>query len=303
MTEWAKLSNEFAEITAKAAQFTVAVHTETRGSSSGVFWRNGIVVTVDHALHRDEEIQLTLPDGTIADAKLIGRDPSSDLAVLKTDATAGTLPSFGDTTNLAPGHITLVVGRTRASGPVAAFGIVSLAASERRVWGGGSLCPYVRLDVALQRTAVGGVVVSADGKAVGMATPKFAVTGALALPVATIDRAIDQLLQNGRIAKGYLGLGLQPVRLPENLRETLRRKEKTAAMVLEVGPEGPAQSAGVLIGDILVELNGQPVTRLEDVQAHLQAEDVGKSLRARFLRGGEPREVLLVVGERPNGGD
>lgn len=301
-TEWLTLSKELAEATASAALFTVAVHTEARGSSSGIIWRPGVVVTAEHALQRDEEIHITPPDGQIVTATLVGRDPSTDLAVLRCEQAKAT-PSFGDTSALRQGHIALVVGRTRASGPVAALAFVSLVASERRLWGGGNLSPYVRLDVALQRTAVGGAVVDADGRIVGLATPKFAHVGALAAPVATIDRVVTALLEKGRIPRGYFGLGLQPVRLPENLRETLQRKEKTAVMVLEVESGGPAHKAGVVIGDILVAINGKSVTRLEDVWAHLIAESIGQLVTAQFLRGGVPREASIAVGERPNGGN
>jgi S1-C subfamily serine protease len=159
----------------------------------------------------------------------------------------------------------------------------------------------LRLDVALQRTAVGGAVVNGEGRIVGLATPKFAPGGALAVPVSTVNQVVDVLLDKGRIPRGYLGVGLQPVRLPESLRQALQRKEKTAAIVLEVETEGPAHNAGVVIGDILVKLEGKPVMRLEDVQAHLHGEAIGKAVRAEFLRGGVPREVSIVVGERPDG--
>jgi S1-C subfamily serine protease len=300
-SEWATLSKELAETTAKAGEYAVAVHTESRGSSSGVIWRSGIIVTAEHALQRDEDIQLTLSDGKVAGAKLVGRDSSSDVAVLKCERASAAVPSFSDTATLHPGNVTLVVGRTRASGPIAALAFVSMVASERRLWGGLSLSPYVRLDVALQRTGVGGAVVDAEGRVAGVATPKFAPVGALALPVATVNRVVDALLTQGRIPRGYLGVGLQPVRLPENLRETLQRQEKTAAIVLEVEPGGPAHNAGVVIGDILLSLNSKPVTRLEDVQAHLHGENIGKSVAARFLRGGAPRDVTITIAERPNG--
>jgi S1-C subfamily serine protease len=300
-SEWATLSKELAETTAKTGAHVVAVHTESRGSSSGVIWRPGIIVTAEHALQRDEDIQVTLPDGKVTDAKLVGRDSSTDLAVLKCEQASASVPSFSDTATLHPGNVTLVVGRTRASGPVAALAFVSMVANERRLWGGLSLAPYVRLDVALQRTGVGGAVVDAEGRVAGIATPKFAPSGALALPVATVNRVVDALLAQGRIPRGYLGVGLQPVRLPENLRETLQRREKTAAIVLEVEPGGPAHNAGVVIGDILLSLNTKPVARLEDVQAHLHSENIGKSVAARFLRGGAPRDVTIAIAERPNG--
>jgi S1-C subfamily serine protease len=300
-SEWATLSKELAETTAKAGAHAVAVHTESRGSSSGVIWRPGVIVTTEHALQRDEDIQLTLPDGRVADAKLAGRDSSTDIAVLKCEQADAVVTSFSDTATLQAGNVTLVVGRTRASGPVAALAFVSMVANERRLWGGLALSPYVRLDVALQRTGVGGAVVDPEGRVAGIATPKFAPTGALALPVATVNTVVDALLAKGRIPRGYLGVGLQPVRLPENLRETLQRREKTAAIVLEVEPGGPAHNAGVVIGDILLSLNAKPVTRLEDVQAHLHGENIGKSVAARFLRGGAPRDVSIAVAERPNG--
>jgi S1-C subfamily serine protease len=302
-SEWITISKEFAEATAKVAAFTAAVHTGSRGSSSGVLWRPGIIVTAEHALERDESIQATLPDGQVAETKLAGRDPGSDIAVLRCEQAKGGVPAFGDTTALQPGNVTLVVGRTRASGPVASLAFVSMVAKERRLWGGGLLSPYVRLDVGLQRTGVGGAVVDAEGRVVGLATPKFAHVGALALPVATVNRVVDALLAKGRIPRGYLGVGLQQVRLPENLRETLQRKEKSAAMVLEVEAGGPAHQSGVVIGDILVSLNGKAVTRLEDVQSQLQGETIGTSVNAQFLRGGVSREVSIAIGERPNGGE
>ncbi len=297
-----ELSNALAQATDRAAASAVAVHTEARGSSSGVVWRPGVIVTAEHALRRDEEIHLTLPDGRVVPASLAGRDPSTDLAVLKC-AEAGTgVAEFGDVGSLKPGSFTLVVGRTRASGPVAALGVVSLVAPERRTWTGASLAPYIRLDVSLQPTAVGGVVVDAHGRAAGIASPRFARFGAIAIPAPTVNAVVDTLLQKGRIPRGYLGVGLQPVRLPDALRQSLHHGEKTAAIVLEVEPEGPAHQAGIVIGDIFVALGGRPVTRLEDVHSQLHGGAIGKPLTLKFVRGGAVQEASLVVAERSHGG-
>jgi S1-C subfamily serine protease len=301
-TEWIAISNALADATEKAAAHAVAVHTEPRGSSSGIIWRPGLIVTAEHALRRDEEIQATLPDGKVASAKLQGRDPSTDLALLKCGEATTAPAAWGDSGRFRAGQLTLVVGRTRASGAVAALGCVSLVTSERRVWGGAAISPYVRLDVALQRTAVGGAVIDSSGQVAGVATPKFAPAGALALPVATVNRVVDALLAKGHIPRGYLGVGLQPIRLPDNLCEALERREKTATIVLEVEAGGPAHKAGVLIGDILIGLHGKQVMRLEDVHAHLHGEQIGKAVNAEFLRGGERREASIVIGERPNRG-
>jgi S1-C subfamily serine protease len=302
-TELIELSNALAEATDRAAGSVVAVHTERRGSSSGIVWRAGVIVTSEHSLRRDDEIQVTLPNGRVASATLAGRDPSTDVAVLKCpDATHAAL-EIGDVAKLKPGSLTLVVGRTRASGPVAALGVVSLVASDRRTWTGASLVPYVRLDVGLQPTAVGGAVIDASGSVVGLATPRFARFGAIAVPASSINKTADTLLQKGHIPRGYVGVGLQPVRLPDGLREKLKWDEKTAAIVMDVYPGGPADKAGIVIGDILISLAGHAVTRLEDIQSHLAGDTIGKTLPLKFVRGGVIQEGSIVVAERPHGGE
>jgi S1-C subfamily serine protease len=296
-----ELSNALAQTTEIAALSTVAVHTESRGSSSGVIWRSGMIVTAEHALRRDEGIQATLPGGRVVAAELVGRDASTDLAVLTCAEAATSTAEFGAVESLKPGSLTLVVGRTRASGAVAALGVVSLLAPERRSWTGASLTPYVRLDVGLQPTAVGGAVVDAQGRIVGIATPRFARFGAIIIPPLPINRVVDTLLQKGHIPRGYLGIGLQTVRLPEALRNSLQRTEKTGAIILEVEPGGPADKAAIVIGDILVSLAGQSIARFEDIQSHLQPENIGKTLTAKIVRGGAVQEVSVAVAERPRG--
>jgi S1-C subfamily serine protease len=297
------LSNALAQATDRAAASTVAVHTEARGSSSGVVWRAGVIVTAEHALRRDEDIQITLPGGRVASATLAGRDASTDLAVLKCAEATSAITETSDVSTIKPGSLALVVGRTRVSGPVAALGAVSLVVAERRAWTGAALAPYIRLDVGVQPTAVGGVVVDPSGRIIGIATPRFARFGAIAVPAPAVNRVMDTLLQKGRIPRGYLGVGLQPVRLPDALRKTLKRDDKTAAIVLEVEPEGPAHKAGIVIGDIFVTLAGHPVTRLEDVHGQLGAESIGRSLPLKFVRGGALQEASIVVAERAHGAD
>jgi S1-C subfamily serine protease len=301
-TELIDLSNALVRETDRAAASVVAVHTEARGSSSGVVWRTGIIVTAEHALRRDEEIQVTLPDGRAVPATLAGRDASTDLAVLKCAEATSPVSETSDVSTIKPGSLALVVGRTRASGPVAALGTVSLVAPERRSWIGAPLSPYVRLDVGLQPTAVGGAVIDAYGRAIGMATPRFARFGAIAVPASTLNRVVDALLKAGHIPHGYLGVGLHPIRLPEALRQTLQRNEKTAAMVVEVEPDSPAHKAGLMIGDLLISFGAHSITRVEDVHAQLAAEAIGKPVVVKLVRGGAAQEVSIVVGERPRGG-
>ena len=295
-----ELSNALAGATERAAAHIVAVHTGRRGSSSGVIWRAGMIVTADHALRSDEEIHITLPDQRVVSASLVGRDATTDLAVLKCPEAAWPVPAFGDAAAFAAGHIALVVGRTRASGPVAALGAVSLAVAERRHWGGTILSPYLRLDIGLQPTAIGGAVVDARGGVIGIATPKFARFGAIAIPNATVNRVADVLLSKGHVPRGYLGVGLQPVRLPSEL-SLAQRKGKTANIVLDVAPESPAHKAGILIGDLVLSLDGHEVHHPGDVHSTLGPDSIGKTFVAQLLRGGELREVRISVTERPNG--
>ena len=301
--ELIELSNALAAATERAAIHIVAVHSGPRGSSSGVIWRAGIIVTADHALRSDEEIKVTLPEQRVVSATLVGRDATTDLAVLKCAEAASPVPAFGDAAALAAGHLTLVVGRTRASGPVAALAAVSLAAAERRQWGGATLSPYIRLDVGLQPTAIGGAVVDARGNVVGIATPKFARFGAIAIPAATVNHVADALLSKGRIPRGYLGVGLQPIRLPAELKQSTHRKGKTATIVLDVAADGPAHKAGLLIGDLLLTLDGHEVLHPGDVHSTLGPDSIGKTFVAQLLRGGELREVRIGVTERANGAE
>lgn len=300
--ELIELSSELAQLTGRAAASVVAVHTEIRGSSSGVIWRPGIIVTSEHALRRDEEIQVTLPNGRVVTATLTGRDASTDIAVLKCAEAVSAVAESGDVAQVKPGSLTLVVGRTRASGPVAALGVVSLVAPDRRTWTGGSLIPYIRLDVSLQPTAVGGAVIGPQGGTIGLATPRFARFGAIAVPASILNKIADTLLKKGHVPRGYLGVGLQPVTLPGNLRESLQQQEKTAAIVLEIEPGGPADKAGIVIGDILVSLAGHPIARPGDIQSLVVGDAIGKSLPLKFVRGGSIQESHIVVAERPHAG-
>jgi len=299
--ELIELSNALAQATDRVAASAVAIHTESRGSSSGVVWHKGVIVTAEHALRRDEEIQVTLPDGRVVGATLAGRDDSTDLAVLKCVEATSAVAEISDAAAAKPGSLALVVGRTRASGPVAALGVVSLVASERRAWIGASISPYIRLDVGLQPTAVGGAVVDAYARIIGIATPRFARFGAIVVPATTVNRVVDILLEKGRIPRGYLGVGLQPVRLPESLRQALGRSEKTAVIVVDVAPDGPANKAGVVIGDILISLGDQEISTPTDVHAQLAAQAIGGRLAAKLVRGGAMQQTTIVVGEYPNG--
>jgi S1-C subfamily serine protease len=286
--ELAALSNEIAAAVELAGRNVVAVHARPRFSSSGVFWRPGAIVTAEHTVRREEEITVTLPDGATVPATLAGTDPGTDLAVLKIDIT--THAPGRSTTAPAPGTLALTIGRSEDSGVNATLGIISACSGEWRTWRGGRLDHYIRLDLTLYPGSDGGAVVNTNGETIGIATSALSRIAGLAIPAVTVDRVVDEILARGRVTRGYLGVGLQPVELPDHLK---------GLIVLSVEPAGPAARAGILIGDILVKLGGKPVQDTDDIQLVLERHVVGGKVEVEVLRGGEPRRIDVVVGERP----
>ena len=274
----------------------VAVDAHPRFSSSGVLWQPGVVVTADHMLRRDDDIRVTLADGRRVTATLAGRDAGTDLAVLKVEE-PGAIDA-GEPT-LRAGNLVLAVGRSQDDGASAALGVISSTGGPWHTWRGGRVDSFIRLDLRLYPGSSGAAVIDAAGKFIGMATSGLSRTSALAIPVATIRRVAKEILEKGHVSRGYLGIGLQPVGLPEHLKTKLNLSDSRALIVLSVEQDAPAGKAGMVIGDVLVALDGKPVSDTDDVQAVLGAEYLGKTLRASVVRGGELHEVAVVVAERP----
>ncbi|HUO27932.1 MAG TPA: S1C family serine protease [Bryobacteraceae bacterium] len=288
--ELAALSNELAGAVEQAGRAVVAVNARARFASSGVVWRPGVIVTAEHTIRRREEIGITLPDGRTTSATLAGRDAGTDLAVLKLAENGTPAATFGAPEKLKPGQVVLAIGRSPDSGVNATMGIMSAVSGAWRTWRGGQLDQYLRLDLTLYPASSGGAVVDTAGRVLGIATSALSRIAGLAVPVSTVDRVVDELLRAGHIARGYLGLGLHPVALPDG---------STGLIVLSSESDGPAARAGVLIGDILTVLAGKPVGDTDDIQAALGGDAVGKPIAARIVRGGQVIELNITVGERP----
>ena len=292
------LSNNLADAVEQAGNAVVAVNARQRMSSSGVYWRPGVIVTADHTVKREEEITVTLPDGRTVPATLAGRDTSTDLAVLKSEVD---LPAveIGDASLLKVGHMVLALGRSGEIGLSASLGVVSAKSGAWRTWRGGQIDQFLRLDLTLYPGSSGGPSVDASGRVMGINTSGLSRRMDLVIPASTVNRVVDQLLEKGHIARGYLGLGMQPVRLPDTLKNTLNLSEAGGVIVVNIEPNGPAEQSGVLIGDVLVAFDGKPVSDTGDVQAILGSECVGKTISAQIVRGGLSIELAIAVGERP----
>ncbi|GAB4144487.1 MAG: trypsin-like peptidase domain-containing protein [Cyanobacteria bacterium J069] len=294
----AAFSEGLSRAIALAGQSTVAVHARHRMGSSGVHWRPGFVVTADHTIKREDDITLTLPNGQTVAAALVGRDSSTDLAVLNLEESACTVADLGDASSLSVGHIVLAAGRSAENGLSASMGVVSALGGGWRTWHGGQIDQFVRPDVTLYPGFSGGPLVDVQGRIIGINTsgPRHL---ALTIPAVTVNRVVDQLAQRGRISRGYLGVGLQPVRLPPALTQTLHLEQTAGVIVLSIEAGGPSDTAGVLIGDVLLSLGGTPVGDIADVYAKLSTTPVGTPLTAQIVRGGGLVQIEIVVGDRP----
>jgi S1-C subfamily serine protease len=287
--EWAALSNDLAAAVERAGHSVVAVHARPRFSSSGVIWRPGVIVTAQHTIRREEEITVTLPDGSNRPATLAGSDGGTDVAVLRLAEPAGE-PIAQLATAVKPGHIALTVGRSEDSGVNATLGIISAVSGPWRTWRGGRLDQYIRLDLTMYPASSGGIVVDSAGATIGVATSALSRIAGLAIPAASINRVLDEILSRGHVARAYLGVGLQPVALSDHQK---------GLIVLSAETGGPVANAGVLIGDIFVSVNGTPVADTDDVQIALETVRPGQTIEAGLLRGGAEKQIRITVGERP----
>jgi len=295
----ASLSSELAKLVEEFEPYVVAVHGRGHYPSSGVHWRPGVIVTADHTVRRDEDIQVTLPDGKRAESVLVGRDPGTDIAALKVTGLGNPAPHVSEGGQVKAGELALVLGRSADSGPNASLGVISAVSGPWRTWRGGRLENYLRLDATMFPNSSGGAVVDVRGSLLGVATSALSRLAGLAIPATSVNRVLDALLAKGHVPRGYLGIGAQPVGIPDALRGSLSLTAKSGIMVVKVEADGSADRAGVLLGDILVSLDDKPLEDFEDLQSISDSGIIGKQVKARVIRAGALRELSITVGERP----
>jgi len=294
------LSNDFAAAAEGAGPSVVAIYGRRWMPSSGIQWRKGIIVTAHHTIRREEDISVIAEGGKTLKATLAGRDPSTDLAILKLAGDVSLpLPSFGDATVLKLGHVVLALGRSRGTNLVASAGIVGGLNGEWEPRRGGRLDQHIRLTLELYPGFSGGPLVNAQGKVVGINTSGLSRGRGVTIPLATVNRVVDELVEKGHVAKPYLGLAMQPVAIPDSLRAKISSSVNSALLVVHVEPAGPADKAGVLLGDLVFELQGNAVEDTGDIQHLLGAAKVGDTVQASVLRGGSPMKMSIALTDRP----
>jgi serine protease Do len=291
------ISQAVADLVNRTASGVVAVKAAPYRVVSGILLEDNLIAITDHVLKREDSVPVHTAAGEDFSASILGRDPSVDVAVLKADKLRASPLAPADTGALKAGMLAAVVGLTVDVGPSASLGILGAVGGSRRTWRGGTLDQFLRLDVNLYPSQAGAAVVTAEGRLIGMATGALLRHSAVALPVATIRRVADELIKEGRIRHGYLGVGLQPVAI-QSFKGKLENAPTHGLIILSVEPDSPADRAGLQIGDIFVTLAGKPVMDIEELQMALRGDVVGRSVPATLLRGGEPLQVEVTIAER-----
>jgi len=285
-----ELSDQLAAAVQRAARSIVTVHGRPRVPSTGIHWRTGLIVTASHTVQADDDLTVTSPTGHTWAVTVVGRDPGLDLAVLRTEDTTVPVAEIGDSEAARLGHMVLAVG----AGPRASWGVISaVGAASRR--GDGDL---FSLDLRLYPGFSGGPLVDARGAVIGVNTSGASRHLHMAVPATAVTRVVETVVRHGRVPHAYLGVSTQPVRVPEGVREGPGRERGHAVIVVEVQPGSPA-AAGLLVGDVILALDGVAVVDPLDLRGALRPERIGQRITASVLRAGRVVDVPLTVGERP----
>ena len=290
------LSADLANAVENAGKSLVRIEARRRQTATGIVWSaDGLIVTAHHVVERDENIRAGLPDGTVVAAQLVGRDPTTDIAVLRVQAEGLTPATWAEPDTVRVGQLVLAVGRPDAA-PQASLGVVNVLDDAWRTMAGGTVDAYVQTDVVMFPGFSGGALVGANGAFIGMNSSLLARGASVTLPAATLRRVADSLKVHGRVKRGFLGVNAQGVRLPVTLAESL--DQETGLLLAAVESGAPAEAAGMMVGDILVTLDGQPVRHMDDLMALLSSDRVGKAVPVRVVRGGQVTDSTVTIGER-----
>ncbi|MCG8351235.1 MAG: S1C family serine protease [Chloroflexales bacterium] len=301
------LSNQMADAVERAGVALVLVNGRQRYPASGIVYKPDLVVTADHVLEREEELSIETHDGRTLAAQFIGRDPTTDLALLRVNELK-LEPAHAAPSAARVGQFVLAVGRPTSSGPMASIGIVSAIGGPLRARRGALLEQFIRarrgalLEQFIRTDAVpypgfsGGPLIDTQGNVLGVLTTGLWNAAALAIPTTIAWRIADTLAQHGQVKRGFLGISSQPVQLPEGQRAG--QSQEQGLLIVQVHTGSSAAQGGLLVGDILVALDNQPVDDTDDLQALLTGDRVGKAVPVTIIRGGTLQTVSVTVGQR-----
>lgn len=290
-----EFSNDLSAAVEKAGASTILVDARKRYPASGIAFAEDLVLTADHVVTK-EDIKVGLPGGKTLSATVAGRDPGSDLALLRLSERALSPAKTSD--DIKVGRLVLALGRPSNAGMQASWGIVTAISGPTRTFRGGMLDEYLQTETTPYPGFSGGPLVNTEGEVLGLNTSGLTRGSSLTIPVKVAWRIAEALEKHGSVKRGYLGVRTQPVEIPEAARTALQREQGQGLLVLWLEESGPAQASGLLVGDILVAINGQPVGDPDDLFAALNSETVGKAIAVEVVRGGRPETVQVTVAER-----
>ena len=293
MATLSDLSREIAELVGRLAPSVVRVDARRGRPGTGIIWAENLVLTADHVI-AEETIQVIGTSATVK-ASVVGRDPGTDLALLRTEGLKGTPAPRGRAADVRPGQIVLALGGQGADLQVT-FGIVSGLSGSFRSWRGAQVDGLIQTTAELLPGFSGGPLVDAEGRVIGINSWNFGQGVSRAIPVETADKVAESLQTHGRIRRAYLGLGAQPVRLNDALANQLG--QAGGLLVVTVEPDGPAARAGLMQGDTIVSIDSSPIHQLDELFGTLRSLQVGSAHQFRVVRAGELKDVTVTVGER-----
>lgn len=291
------LSESMSAAVEKAGAATVLVSGRRRMPASGIAYAADLILTADHVLERDDDIPVGLPDGSQVTGKLAGRDPGSDLAVLRLAGPAAAVAEAAPQ-EARIGQLVLALGRPSQDGIQASLGVISAVGGPVRTGRGGLLERYLRTDAIPYPGFSGGPLVDTAGRVVGVNTSGLARGASLAIPAGLAWQVAANLAQYGSVKRGYLGVRSQPVPIQVAQQKALGREQATGLLLVGVEDGSPAEAGGLLVGDIVVGLAGQAVGDPDELLARLTGAAVGQPAPVEILRGGQPRTVTVTIGER-----
>jgi len=293
----ADFSSQMVKAVEKAGESTILVNGRRRIPASGIAYAPDLILTADHVVERDEDVSVMLADGNTVAATVAGRDPGNDLALLRLEK-ASIKPAEKTSREARIGEIVLALGRPSEAGIEASFGIVSAIGGPVRTGSGGLLERYLRTDVIPFPGFSGGPLVDPEGKVVGLNTSGLAHGASITIPAALAWADADNLAKYGYIKRGYLGIRSQSVALSPDLRKAIGREQEQGLLLVSVETGSPAEAGGLIVGDILVGIEGQPVMNHDELMVFLTGQAVGKPTSIQVLRGGQPTSVSVTIGER-----
>lgn len=266
-----------------------------RRPATGVVWSaDGVILTTERVVRRDGEITVTLSDGRELPATLAGRDPSTDLAVLRVQGGGLPVLQWRETDGLKVGQLVLALGRPGRT-VRARLGILSVVGGEWQVPGGSRVDRYLEPDIEPASGISGGPLLDTEGRAIGLNTAGVRRGVVLSIPTATLRRIVETLLAHGRVRRGYLGIAAQTVPVPAALESTVG--QRAGLLVHGVEPGSPAERAGILIGDLVYAIGGRPVYRVDELMSLLTEDRIGATESVRFVRAGKLQEVQVTIGD------